>query len=103
VVASGAQAQQQQQQLLLVPAAMGRLFGGESDSRLAEIDVEVLGSHAVTSDPEVGTAFLMRQAGSLGGQHGDGVQHHQRAEPRQAARVRGRPGRAVQPAVPAGR
>ena len=27
----------------------------------------MLGSHAVTSDLEVGTAFLMRQVGSLGG------------------------------------
>jgi len=49
-------------------AAIGRLFGGESGSRLAEIGVEVLGSHAVVGEAlEVGTAFLMRQAGSLGG------------------------------------
>jgi len=76
-------------------AAIGRLFGGESGSRLAEIGVEVLGSHAVVGEAsgglggaaaggqasrvvppggsrageaiDVGTAFLMRQAGSLGG------------------------------------
>jgi alkylation response protein AidB-like acyl-CoA dehydrogenase len=49
-------------------AAIGRLFGGESGSRLAEIGVEVLGSHTGAGDSvDVGTAFLMRQAGSLGG------------------------------------
>ncbi len=49
-------------------AAIGRLFGGESGSRLAEIGVEVPGSPAAAGDSvDVGTAFLMRQAGSLGG------------------------------------
>src|SRR6266702_2786362 len=49
-------------------AAIGRLFGGESGSRLAEIGVEVLGSHVAAGGfVDVGTAFLMRQAGSLGG------------------------------------
>jgi alkylation response protein AidB-like acyl-CoA dehydrogenase len=51
-------------------AAIGRLFGGESGSRLAEIGVEVMGSHAAAGQADTldaGLAFLMRQAGSLGG------------------------------------
>jgi alkylation response protein AidB-like acyl-CoA dehydrogenase len=72
------------QQLPPPSAAIGRLFGGESGTRLAEIGLEVMGSHAVVAEAfeaiqppeasggpadglEVGTAFLMRQAGSLGG------------------------------------
>jgi alkylation response protein AidB-like acyl-CoA dehydrogenase len=59
-------------------AAIMRLFGGETSTRLAEIGVEIMGSHAFIGEAsggasadarvlEVGTAFLMRQAGSLGG------------------------------------
>ena len=70
------------QQLPPPSAAIGRLFGGECGTRLAEIGIEIMGSHAVvggTSEGsgalegpgagsiEVGLAFLMRQAGSLGG------------------------------------
>ena len=48
--------------------AITRLFSGESASRLAEIGVEVIGPDAVTgSHVDIGTAFVMRQAGSLGG------------------------------------
>jgi alkylation response protein AidB-like acyl-CoA dehydrogenase len=48
--------------------AITRLFSGESASRLAEIGVEVMGPHAVAgAHVDVGTAFVMRQAGSLGG------------------------------------
>jgi alkylation response protein AidB-like acyl-CoA dehydrogenase len=48
--------------------AITRLFSGESASRLAEIGVEVMGPEAVTgAHLNVGTAFVMRQAGSLGG------------------------------------
>jgi alkylation response protein AidB-like acyl-CoA dehydrogenase len=49
-------------------SAITRLFSGESASRLAEIGVEILGPDAVTgAHTGVGTAFVMRQAGSLGG------------------------------------
>ena len=49
-------------------SAIARLFSGESASRLAEIGVEILGPDAVTgAHADVGTAFVMRQAGSLGG------------------------------------
>jgi alkylation response protein AidB-like acyl-CoA dehydrogenase len=64
-------------------AAVIRLFGGDSASRRAEIGLEVAGAHAAAAGPdEVGAAaapegagdglqyaeaFLMRQAGSLGG------------------------------------
>jgi len=56
-------------------AAIGWLFAGQTTSRLAEIGVEILGPIAVTGDDggtgddglRAGTAFLMRQAGSLGG------------------------------------
>jgi alkylation response protein AidB-like acyl-CoA dehydrogenase len=48
--------------------ALTRLFSGESASRLAEIGVEIMGSHAVAGPHvDVGTAFVMRQAGSIGG------------------------------------
>src|SRR5580692_11621517 len=46
--------------------AITRLFSGESASRLAEIGVEVIGPDAVTgAHVDIGTAFVMRQAGSL--------------------------------------
>jgi alkylation response protein AidB-like acyl-CoA dehydrogenase len=52
-------------------AAIMRLFGGQAATRIAEINVEILGSHAVVADDnaglEYGRSFLMRQAGSLGG------------------------------------
>jgi alkylation response protein AidB-like acyl-CoA dehydrogenase len=49
-------------------AAIMRLFSGESATRLAEIGVEIMGSHAVCDDGiDYGVSFLMRQAGSLGG------------------------------------
>jgi alkylation response protein AidB-like acyl-CoA dehydrogenase len=48
-----------------------RLFGGQAATRIAEINLEVLGSQAVVSDDgqglDAGRGFLMRQAGSLGG------------------------------------
>jgi len=64
-----------------------RLFGGQAATRIAEINLEVLGSYAVVGgtsgglggvvppggsaaedhDLEYGRGFLMRQAGSLGG------------------------------------
>jgi alkylation response protein AidB-like acyl-CoA dehydrogenase len=48
--------------------AITRLFSGESASRLAEIGVEIMGPDAVAgAHVDVGTAFVMRQAGSLGG------------------------------------
>lgn len=59
------------QQLPPPSAAIMRLFAGQSSTRIAEIGVEILGSHAVASaDGEAldyGLSFLMRQAGSLGG------------------------------------
>jgi alkylation response protein AidB-like acyl-CoA dehydrogenase len=52
-------------------AAIMRLFGGQAATRIAEINVEILGSHSVVADDdaglEYGRSFLMRQAGSLGG------------------------------------
>jgi alkylation response protein AidB-like acyl-CoA dehydrogenase len=52
-------------------AAIMRLFGGQAATRIAEINLEILGSHAVAADDnaglEYGRSFLMRQAGSLGG------------------------------------
>ena len=64
-------------------AAIGWLLSGETTSRLAELGVEILGTLAVAGDVgdrehavprsvseaglDAGTAFLMRQAGSLGG------------------------------------
>ncbi len=52
-------------------AAIMRLFGGQAATRIAEINVEILGSQAVVADDnaglEYGRSFLMRQAGSLGG------------------------------------
>jgi alkylation response protein AidB-like acyl-CoA dehydrogenase len=59
------------QQLPPPAAAIMRLYAGQASTRLAEIGVEILGSHAVASDDGQGVgygqAFLMRQAGSLGG------------------------------------
>ena len=59
------------QQLPPPSAAIMRLFAGQSSTRIAEIGVEILGSHAVASDDgealDYGMSFLMRQAGSLGG------------------------------------
>jgi alkylation response protein AidB-like acyl-CoA dehydrogenase len=59
------------QQLPPPAAAIMRLYAGQASTRLAEIGVEILGSHAVASDDrrsvDYGQAFLMRQAGSLGG------------------------------------
>ena len=60
------------QQLPPPAAAIMRLFAGQASTRIAEIGVEVLGSHAVASSDdglglEYGRSFLMRQAGSLGG------------------------------------
>jgi len=52
-------------------AAIMRLFGGQAATRIAEINIEILGSHAVVGDKDhdldYGRGFLMRQAGSLGG------------------------------------
>jgi len=60
-----------------LPPAAGaiiRLFSGESATRRAEIGLEIAGSQGIagpsegeTGDREFGDAFLMRQAGSLGG------------------------------------
>jgi alkylation response protein AidB-like acyl-CoA dehydrogenase len=48
--------------------AITRLFSGESASRLAEIGVEIMGPDAVVGEhASLGTDFVMRQAGSLGG------------------------------------
>ncbi len=48
--------------------AITRLFSGESASRLAEIGVEIMGPDAVAGEHvSLGTDFVMRQAGSLGG------------------------------------
>ncbi|HTX29317.1 MAG TPA: acyl-CoA dehydrogenase family protein [Streptosporangiaceae bacterium] len=59
------------QQLPPPAAAIMRLYAGQASTRLAEIGVEILGSHAAASDDGQGVgygqAFLMRQAGSLGG------------------------------------
>ncbi len=59
------------QQLPPPAAAIMRLFAGQASTRIAEIGVEILGSHAVASaqarDLGYGESFLMRQAGSLGG------------------------------------
>jgi alkylation response protein AidB-like acyl-CoA dehydrogenase len=59
------------QQLPAPAAAIMRLYAGQSSTRLAEIGVEILGSHAVAGDDshglDYGRSFLMRQAGSLGG------------------------------------
>jgi alkylation response protein AidB-like acyl-CoA dehydrogenase len=75
------------QQLPPPAAAILRLFGGQAATRIAEINLEVLGSYAVVGgtsgglggvvppggsaaedhDLEYGRGFLMRQAGSLGG------------------------------------
>jgi alkylation response protein AidB-like acyl-CoA dehydrogenase len=48
-----------------------RLYAGQASTRIAEIGVEILGSHAVASSDgqalDYGLSFLMRQAGSLGG------------------------------------
>jgi alkylation response protein AidB-like acyl-CoA dehydrogenase len=59
------------QQLPPPAAAIMRLYAGQSATRLAEIGVEILGSHAVAGDDshglDYGRSFLMRQAGSLGG------------------------------------
>jgi alkylation response protein AidB-like acyl-CoA dehydrogenase len=52
-------------------AAIMRLFGGESATRLAEIGVEIMGSHAAAAPDDAsiryGVSFLARQGGSLGG------------------------------------
>jgi alkylation response protein AidB-like acyl-CoA dehydrogenase len=52
-------------------AAIMRLYGGQAATRIAEINVEILGSHSVVADDDAGLdygrSFLMRQAGSLGG------------------------------------
>jgi alkylation response protein AidB-like acyl-CoA dehydrogenase len=59
------------QQLPPPSAAIMRLFSGESATRLAEIGVEIMGSHAAAADDAAsvgyGVSFLARQAGSLGG------------------------------------
>jgi alkylation response protein AidB-like acyl-CoA dehydrogenase len=59
------------QQLPPPSAAIMRLFAGQSSTRIAEIGVEILGSHAAASADgqalDYGLSFLMRQAGSLGG------------------------------------
>jgi hypothetical protein len=57
------------QQLPPPAAAIMRLYAGQASTRLAEIGVEILGSHAVAGDVglDYGVSFLMRQAGSLGG------------------------------------
>src|ERR1700722_6322338 len=75
------------QQLPPPAAAIMRLYAGQASTRLAEIGVEVLGSHAVVGGAsgggggvvppgvdragdvglDYGVSFLMRQAGSLGG------------------------------------
>jgi alkylation response protein AidB-like acyl-CoA dehydrogenase len=59
------------QQLPPPSAAIMRLFAGYSSTRVAEIGVELLGSHAVAGEDrqglDYGLSFLMRQAGSLGG------------------------------------
>ena len=48
--------------------SIGQPCSSKSTSTCAEIGVEVLGSHvAAGGSVDVGTAFLMRQAGSLGG------------------------------------
>jgi alkylation response protein AidB-like acyl-CoA dehydrogenase len=58
----------QAEQLPPPATAITRLFSGESASRLAEIGVEVMGPDAVAGEhADLGTAFVMRQAGSLGG------------------------------------
>jgi alkylation response protein AidB-like acyl-CoA dehydrogenase len=47
-----------------------RLYAGQASTRLAEIGVEIFGSHAVAGEGpglDYGVSFLMRQAGSLGG------------------------------------
>jgi alkylation response protein AidB-like acyl-CoA dehydrogenase len=59
------------QQLPPPAAAIMRLFAGQASTRIAEIGVEIMGSHAVVADDGeglgYGESFLMRQAGSLGG------------------------------------
>jgi alkylation response protein AidB-like acyl-CoA dehydrogenase len=61
------------QQLPPPAAAIMRLFAGQASTRLAEIGIEILGSHAVAGSVadgqglDYGRSFLMRQAGSLGG------------------------------------
>jgi len=57
------------QQLPPPAAAIMRLFAGQASTRIAEIGVEILGSHAVAGGEALGygESFLMRQAGSLGG------------------------------------
>jgi alkylation response protein AidB-like acyl-CoA dehydrogenase len=57
------------QQLPPPAAAIMRLFAGQASTRIAEIGVEILGSHAVAGGEDLGygESFLMRQAGSLGG------------------------------------
>jgi hypothetical protein len=59
------------QQMPPPSAAIMRLFAGQSSTRIAEIGVEILGSHAAASADghalDYGLSFLMRQAGSLGG------------------------------------
>jgi alkylation response protein AidB-like acyl-CoA dehydrogenase len=60
-------------QLPPTAGAIIRLFSGENATRRAEIGLEIAGSHAVAAAAgaaggrEFGDAFLMRQAGSLGG------------------------------------
>ena len=57
------------QQLPPPAAAIMRLFAGQASTRIAEIGVEIMGSHAVAGGEGLGygESFLMRQAGSLGG------------------------------------
>jgi len=59
------------EQLPAPAAAITRLYAGQASTRLAEIGIEILGSHAAACDEgqglDYGLAFLMRQAGSLGG------------------------------------
>ena len=69
-------------------AAIMRLFAGQASTRLAEIGVEVLGSHAVAGGPGPGLWPELPDApGRIAwrGEYRDGPQHHQRAGPRYAA------------------